>query len=79
MPTYPVELSFDETIKPGRICVEGRTYEISSYWPRTNVHGRQYAELNLVGKRGKVVKQYRVAWKGSDGRVWLTNMQRSLI
>ena len=79
MPTYPLDLDFDDCMKAGRVTIEGRQYQLAAGWPSVNVHGREYAELGLVGRRGKVVKQYRIAWKGSDGKVWISNLQRSLI
>ena len=79
MPTYSLDLNFDDCMEAGRATIEGREYRLAAGWPRTNVHGQEYAELGLVGRRGKVVKEYRVAWKGSDGKVRISNLQRSLI
>ena len=77
--TAQIDLDFDDVIKTGRATIEGRQYQVAAGWPRTNVHGEQYAELGLIGRRGKVVKQYRVAWKGADGKARVSNLQRSLI
>ena len=72
------DFDFDDVIKTGCATIEGRQYQMAAGWPRTNVHGEQYAELGLIGRRGKAVKQYRVVWKGSDGKVRVSNLQRSL-
>jgi hypothetical protein len=79
MPRYLIDLSFDDCMNTGRVTIEGREYQLAAGWPRTNNIGQQYAELGLIGRRGKVVKQYRIAWKAKDGRVLISNIQRSLI
>lgn len=68
---------FSETIKLGRLTIEGIQYECTDI--RTRLHGTRYGVLQLIGKRGKPVRQECFAMECNDGTFYLTSLRRMLI
>ncbi len=68
---------FSETIKRGRLTINGIQYQCTFIGPRP--YGNRYGVLQLIGKRGKPVRQECFAMERDDGTFYLTSLRRLLI
>ena len=75
--THTGDNMFSETIKRGRLTIEGIQYECT--FIRTRLHGLRYGVLQLIGKRGKPVRQECFAMECKDGTFYLTGLRQMLI